>query len=522
MNDVAAQLSTAFEELRAAEDELRRRNSALIQAQFELEAERQRYLELFDFVPIAYVVTDEFGVVEQVNAAAEELLGADAKRLAGKPLVGFIPPPERHHLRRLLVEISQDGTVHELEVGLTPRTTEAIIVHARVRAVPREGRREFWWSLENVTERRQNEIELRLLAAELEGRVAVRAEELVTERARLAGLVEQIPAGIVMLNARTNEVLVANEAAERMLGGLDISGREGYREDGSRYGPDDWPLARSLRSDERVDAERAVLVLPGGEQVVLEISSAPVRDASGHTVAAVSVFQDVTARERREAAEREFVTNAAHELRTPLAAITSAIELLQSGAKDELEARERFLGHIEREAQRLQGLVRALLTLARAQTATEAPKLEIVPISAILEEVVATLEPQARVPVDVHCPPDLAALANRDLLERVLTNLVGNAAQYTAEGWIVVAAASEGDAVELTVTDTGVGVAAAAQARIFDRFFRASRDREGFGLGLAIASEAVRAMGGAIEIEPREGGGTIARVRLRGATVLAG
>jgi signal transduction histidine kinase len=280
---------------------------------------------------------------------------------------------------------------------------------------------------------------------------------------------------------------------------------------------------RSLLTGEEVTNERAEIVQPDGERLVIEVSSAPIRDRSGQVIAAVSVFYDVTARERREAAEREFVTNAAHELRTPLAAIAGAIELLQSGAKDDPDARDTFLGHIERETDRLQRLVRAMLTLARVQTQTEAPRLEIVELCPLLDEAARTIKPSSRVAVEVECPRDLAALANPDLLERVVANLAANAVQHTSAGRILLRAVKFGDdAVEISVADTGTGVAPEERDRMFSRFFRGrDRDGDGFGLGLAIVSEAVHAQGGTIDVESPEGGGTAVRVRLRGATVMA-
>ena len=86
------------------------------------------------------------------------------------------------------------------------------------------------------------------------------------------------------------------------------------------------------------------------------------------------VLDDLTEQERRELAEREFVTNAAHELRTPLTTIIGAVEVLQAGAKDDPVERDRFLAHIEREAERLARLARALLTLARAHAGQERPR----------------------------------------------------------------------------------------------------------------------------------------------------
>src|SRR5205814_9913795 len=114
-------------------------------------------------------------------------------------------------------------------------------------------------------------------------------------------------------------------------------------------------------------------------------------------------------RERRERAEREFVANAAHELRTPVAAIASAVEVLQAGAKDAPADRDLFLGHIEREAARLTRLARALLVLARAQARHEPPPLQLVELAPLLGQVAAAILPPGDVQVVVDCPLALAA-----------------------------------------------------------------------------------------------------------------
>ena len=349
------------------------------------------------------------------------------------------------------------------------------------------------------------------------------------ERALLTAIVDQLPVGVAMVNARTPELVVANAMAARLLGlddhpegGFSVLGpRDGFRQDGSHYDPDDWPIVRSLATGERVEHERADVVRPDGSRVELEISSAPVRDRNGAIVAAVSFFEDLAGRRRRESAERQFVSNAAHELRTPLAAIVGAVEVLQSGAKDDPGAREKFLGHIEHEAERLQRLVRALLTLARAQMGAEEPRLEVVQLVPILREAVKVAA-AADAHVEVDCDPHLAALANADLIERVVVNVLQNAL-YHSTGTVELQARQDDDGlVEIAVIDSGPGIPPEERDRIFERFFRGGRrDGEGFGLGLAIAAESVRALGGTIVVESTAGGGTAIHVRLRGATLVA-
>src|SRR5205085_4688448 len=124
------------------------------------------------------------------------------------------------------------------------------------------------------------------------------------------------------------------------------------------------------------------------------------RAAEADTV--LVVRDDLSEQERRELAEREFVSNAAHELRTPLTTIIGAVEVLQAGAKDDPAERDRFLGHIEREAERLARLARALLTLARAHAGQERPRVEAVTLAGLLLDVAEELRPRAGVALEVE------------------------------------------------------------------------------------------------------------------------
>jgi signal transduction histidine kinase len=245
------------------------------------------------------------------------------------------------------------------------------------------------------------------------------------------------------------------------------------------------------------------------------VSGIPPRGRSRN---AILVITDVSVRERRERAEREFVTNAAHELRSPLATITGAIQVLQAGAKEDAEERDRFLDHIEREAARLGRLTHSLLVLARAQTREEAPNLAPVELGPLLEAVVEDVKPPPDVAVTVSCPPGLEVLAERDLVEQAVSNLTANALQNTDRGRIEIAARElAGGSVALEVTDTGNGIAPDRQDRIFDRFYRPDgRDPRRFGLGLAIVRQAVAALGGRIELESTVGSGTTVRITLAG------
>lgn len=358
--------------------------------------------------------------------------------------------------------------------------------------------------------------ELGLLAETID-RMRLRLREsfgrLETERDRLGRLLGRLHDGVIAVDSDL-KVEFGNASARRLL-------RTGFEEG------DDLPRAWGVDGLRELAAG---LFQPGARAVQETFATSDGRAYAvagipprGRSKTAILVVTDVSVRERRERAEREFVTNAAHELRTPLATITGAIQVLQAGAKDDGEERDRFLDHIEREAARLGRLTHSLLVLARAQTREEAPNLAPVELQPLLQAIADDVHPPPEVEVSVTCPPGLEVLAERDLVEQAVSNLAANALQNTERGRVEIAARQlPSGSVAVEVTDTGRGIEADRQERIFDRFYRPDgRDPRRFGLGLAIVRQAVAALGGRIELESAVGSGTTVRITLTGAKSVA-
>jgi len=233
--------------------------------------------------------------------------------------------------------------------------------------------------------------------------------------------------------------------------------------------------------------------------------------------AVLAVLRDRTDELRRELAEADFISNAAHELRNPLAGISGAIEVLQGGAKNDPRDRDHFLSRLAEDADRMSRLTQSLLTLARVESRGAAES-EVVDVAVAIRDVVAAVQAPRHVDLIVDVEGDLAATGDPTLLRQVMIGLLTNAFKNTPPpGSVSVRARHDGEAeVVLEVIDTGTGIPEAEIERVFERFYRRSESRkqEGFGLGLAIARRMVDVMGGKIGADSVEGEGSTFWVRL--------
>ena len=429
------------------------------------------------------IVTDANGRIVEAAAKASELLGIEDRWLVGKPLAAFIPEAGRRSFRTLLLDLSHGGGSTGLSLELRRRDGRQLTVP--VEAVVEAGGERLEWLLADP---------------EFEELPEPQPGKSLPEATSLSRLLGRLPVGLVSLNSDL-DVEYVNPSARVYLG----SGGVG------KLLPDPWP-GFSLRKFARrlfTSSSPPRMVVETASGRLIEVDGIP----GGHGSSALLILQDVTSRERRNRAEHEFVANAAHELRTPVAAIASALEVLQSGAKEKPGDRDHFLDHIERETDRLGRLAAALLLLARIQTGQETPSLELVEVGPLLEEIAARLEPGEGVTVKISCGAGVGMLADRDLLRQAVWNVAANAVRHTLEGRITLSGRDLGRFSEIEIRDTGQGMSEAEQERIFDRFFRGDRrSRVGFGLGLPIAREIAYALGGSVSLSSRPGVGT--RVRL--------
>jgi signal transduction histidine kinase/HAMP domain-containing protein len=222
--------------------------------------------------------------------------------------------------------------------------------------------------------------------------------------------------------------------------------------------------------------------------------------------------------ERANRLKSEFLANVSHELRTPMNAIIGYSKLMLDGLDGELNAQqEADLQRVTTAADNLLGLINGLLDLSKIEAGRMEINVEEIDVRPIVEDVVSLVRPQSdskdldvRADIPIELP---SILADRARFRQVLVNLVSNAVKFTDSGAVIVSATSGEGWVTLSVSDTGIGISAEAQAYIFDEFRQAdastTRRYGGTGLGLAISKRLVALHGGRIWVESGANGGSV-------------
>lgn len=250
-----------------------------------------------------------------------------------------------------------------------------------------------------------------------------------------------------------------------------------------------------------------------------QVFLAPLAAYSDTSSGVLSVFHDISNLQENYERQADFVSNASHELKTPLTSIQGFAETLLDGALEDPELRRKFTRIICEEAQRMNRLVEDLLLLAKLDSLQyrNQVKIEEVDIAKILKTVTYRLSPQTKAKkqrVLVEIPPEpLYTQANYDWLLQVLLNLFENAVKYTPEkGEIILSAHYKNDAIQITIKDTGIGIPVDCLPYIFERFYRVDKARSraagGSGLGLSIARYIAGLLGGTIEAKSTPGKGS--------------
>ena len=340
-----------------------------------------------------------------------------------------------------------------------------------------------------------------------------RVDGLTSDRARMEAILSSMIEGVLVVDEQGRLQLV-NEAARRILKLERESLNRSYVEAIRHPGIVDH-IARALAGDETEGLELSV-TRDTTRTLVARVT--PVV-AAGR--GAVLVMHDITELRKADLVRRDFVANVSHELRTPLTAIKGYAEALLDDA-DDAEAREKFLDIIHRHATRMERLVKDLLRLARLDAGQEGVELVPCDVEGLLKGIANDFEPtaaQKQQSIDTRVAPEASTLVtDAAKLHDIARNLVENAVNYTPDGGAIdVRAGVANGRFQLTVADTGHGIAPDDLARVFERFYRVDKSRTrpgGTGLGLSIVKHLVQVLDGEVTASNQQGGGALFTVTL--------
>ncbi|NNJ12249.1 GAF domain-containing protein [Chloroflexales bacterium ZM16-3] len=368
------------------------------------------------------------------------------------------------------------------------------------------------------------------------------------ERRKLNTVVTSIAEGVLLCDAR-GRMTLANEAALTLLrlDSLPFEQRlaempDFYRMrdlDGQPLTLDQLPFARALAGEIFQDY-RLILSGSSGDETVMSFSGAPARADDGSIEGAVVVFRDVTANQKLERAKDEFLAVAAHELRSPLAAVRNYADLLlrREQQRSEADSRDvRGLTILTQQVSHMLHMVDNLLDVSRIDAGQLDLQIQSVNLVAMASQVIDQQRPSAgaRDLALENAEDELMVPCDSLRIHQVMTNLIGNAIKYSPDGGRVTVRlrlaagderrlfgerlAGEGlapsangtptDMAIISITDEGSGVSPEQQAKLFQRFYRARSHRaEGLGLGLYLSRQFVQMHHGAIWVESVEGSGS--------------
>lgn len=333
-------------------------------------------------------------------------------------------------------------------------------------------------------------------------------------QALLQSMIEALPAPSLFVD-RSERIAAANAPAQRLFGPTML---------GRHYitvlrQPNLLDCVEgALTQDQAVTGQ--YLTSEASRETTYRVTAAPVqgREVSGVLLS----FEDISAFRDVMQMRRDFVANVSHELKTPLTALLGFIETLRGAARNDAAAQERFLGIMEREAQRMNRLVQDLLSLSRVEAEERMRPTDRVDLVALLRSLEASLAPvAAEAGNSLHVDVGQVAVrvpGDSDQLLQVFTNLVENAIKYGGDTVRVSITPSDyepslrGPAVRVTVADNGEGIDDIHLPRLTERFYRVdshrSREMGGTGLGLAIVKHIVNRHRGRLRVESERGQGS--------------
>lgn len=342
------------------------------------------------------------------------------------------------------------------------------------------------------------------------------AEARAAEGAMWPAVVDAIPDPALVLDDDLT-VLHANAPAREILPNL----RDGRSLNQATRHPSVMAAIERARGGEKSTTAQLVETMPLERRITVVVSR--VEHGPRRSPELLVVLRDTSEQDRLTQMRADFIANASHELRTPLASLRGFVETLQGPAKNDPAARQRFLGLMAAQAERMTRLIDDLLSLSRVEMRVHVPPRGEVDVAEAVRHVAQTLDPiakSAKATLTTELPETpLKVRGERDEIVQILQNLGQNALKYGREGGHVVisvrklpAEASPRERIAIAVSDDGPGIAPVHLPRLTERFYRvntaSSREKGGTGLGLAIVKHIVTRHRGEMKIESTVGKGS--------------
>ena len=354
------------------------------------------------------------------------------------------------------------------------------------------------------------------MARQLEDRIL----KVESQRQELAAVLASMVEGVIAVDPG-EQVIRMNQVAGKLLG---TDEEEAIGRSIQEVGRNS-ELTKLVQKTLEDSDSRAVDISLGSSPVrVLEVQASCLVGLNGVPLGALLVFNDVTRIRRLQTMRKDFVANVSHELKTPITSIKGFVETLIESPPEDKSELDRFLGIINRQADRLGRIISDLLALSRLEQSNNDESIEFfdLPLRPILERVIRDVQnrqPDGVRRLRLECVADIRARINGPLLEQAVTNLVDNALKYGAEGSpVVLECRAENGLVNIQVVDEGPGIGANHLPRIFERFYRVdkarSRQMGGTGLGLAIVKHIAQAHGGQASATSEPGVGSTFTITL--------
>ena len=319
--------------------------------------------------------------------------------------------------------------------------------------------------------------------------------------------------GVLVINP-AGEIVYGNRAATELFS-LGPVGFLGKRLLEAIRLPELADLVEAARTFRRPHEAELKIFYPGERTLLTSVD--PIVSASGKDLGSAVVFRDISEMKRLENLRSEFVANVSHELKTPLTAIRSYAETLLNGALADRDHNAEFVRKIEKHAENLTTLIDDLLEVSQLEARRGLGDFVPVGVAWVVGKVLETVTEKARkkrIELTADCADkDLTVSGIEDHVYRAMLNLADNALNYTdAGGKVTIACGRTESGIEITVSDTGIGIAAEHLPRLFERFYRVdkarSRDLGGTGLGLAIVKHVMNIHNGLVSVESEEGKGS--------------